>query len=165
MWTSGDPLVLFPWLLGTAPPSSSQFFLVQQPLQAVGCFSSLFTCINQETICHQHSGSVGVNKPQEPKGETQMTQPCPSNHGEKVILGGFCIYEHCDHEGLFTCVYESRKTCLFTCEVEINEAMLSFFCTISDLIRWCLMQAPPGPPIHSLIWSLSCNQCMHEVLC
>lgn len=93
MWTSGDPLCAFSLVTKIRTPLVLLLFLlciVQQPLRAVCCFSSPSTCINWETICHQHSGSVGVNKPQEPVGETQMTQACPSNWEE--VIFGFCLY-------------------------------------------------------------------------
>lgn len=48
-----------------------------------------------------------------------MTQPCPSNRGEQVIFGSFCIYVHCVYEGLFIFVYVSGKTRLRTCEITL----------------------------------------------
>lgn len=100
MWTSGDCFFCDVLLVTKIPPLPSLthththflsplllfLCIVQQPLRAVCCFSSLSTCINLETICHQHSGSVGVNKRQEPAGETHMTRQCLSNCGEQVIL-------------------------------------------------------------------------------
>lgn len=139
MWTSGDPLsavpvvtrILTPLTHPTPLPSCSpaSFCIVQQRLRAVCCFPSPSTCINQEAICHQHSGSVGVNKQQEPAVETGMTQACPSNRGEQVIFGTFCIHLHCVYQGVVYfcfCVGAHWFGLLWDYTVGKHEATFSF---------------------------------------
>ncbi len=166
-------LVLFPWLLGYWPHLIFILFLlciVQQPLRAVCCFSSPSTCINQKTICHQHSGSVGVNKRQKPAGETQMTQPCPSNRGEQVIFGGFRIHVHCVYMVLFIFVYVSGHTHLGTlwdylCWKKWSRVQLPFILSIiTACSRWCKMQVLSSPAIRIIshlgfIHSHACTSC------
>ncbi len=125
------------------------------------CFSSPSTCINQKTICHQHSGSVGVNKRQEPAGETQMTQPCPSNSGEQVIFGSIRIHVHCVYTRLFIFVYISGQTHLCTCEISWDEKKMkqgsaSFHFKHHQCLFQMVYDASSFQSCHQLISHLVC---------
>lgn len=163
MWTSGDPLGAVPLVTGILTPLILLLFfllcIMQQLLRAVCCFSSPSTCINQETICHQHSGSVGVNKRQEPAGETQMTQPCPSNCGEQIIFGTFCIYVHFVYKGLFIFVY------VHTCEITRIGKMKCGSAFLFKHHHWMCQMAYDASSFQSCHWLISHLVCMHSHAC
>lgn len=169
MWTSGDPLGAVPLVTGILTPPILPLLLlciVQQPLRAVCCFSSPSTYINQETVCHEHSGSVGVNKRQEPAGETQMTQQCPSNHREQVIFGGVCIYVLCVSKGLLTFVYVSGQTRLCSCEItwvgKMKQGSASF---LFKHHHWLCQMACDASSFQSCHWLISHFECIHSHAC
>lgn len=159
MWTSGDPLGAVPLVTGILTPLIPLLLLlciVQQPLRAVFCFSSPSIYINQEAICHQHSGSVRVNKRQEPKSQ-QGKLKWPNNVLATVESRLFLVVS------VSMCIVFLRGCLyLFMCQGKYvgwkNEAGFSF---LFKHHHWLCQMACDASSFQSCHWLISQFECIH----